>query len=71
MYLNVLKYVAKYESHRSLPPNPKQRHALTDHLPPKLLSEINAQKHTQTFKHAHINIKEKEMNLLLSSSTQS
>jgi len=35
MYLYVLKYVAKYESHRSLPPNPKQRQALKKSLAAK------------------------------------
>lgn len=72
MYLYVLKNVTVCESHCSLPPNLEQRHGLKKKksLAAKT-TEINAQKRTDTFKNAHINISEKEGNRLLSSSTQS
>lgn len=73
MYLYVLKNVTACESHCSLPPNLEQRHGLKKKkksLAAKT-TEINAQKCTDTFKNAHINISEKEGNRLLPSSTQS
>lgn len=70
MYLSALHYVAKDETHCSLPLNQEGRQALRKPLAAKKYWARSTQKQVRSFTtNPHLGVSKKEMNLLLSSQT--